>query len=337
MREGRRDDVDLTVFGLERDVVEVGMEGDGEGRGEGPGGGGPDDGGDFFAGERGVDRRGVAGELVADVDAGAGVLLVLDFGVGEGGAVVDAPVDRLEASVDEALLEEVVEGFDDARLVRAGHGGVGIVPAAEDAEADELRALQVDVLLGVLAAVAAELGSGEIEFFAAELLVDFDFDGEAVAVAAGDVGGVEAGHGFGFDDEVFEAFVEGVAEVDGSVGVGRAVVEDLARCALAGLADLVVKMGSFPGFEASRLILRQIGLHGEAGLGQGEGVFEGWVLARCGGAGRRTGWWSRGHHFSVLQGFVDKSSLYPVAVVTSSGIGRLFLIRRVAYIEQGRT
>ncbi len=41
-----------------------------------------------------MDGRGVAGEFVADVDAGAGVLLVLDFGFGEGGLVVDAPVDR---------------------------------------------------------------------------------------------------------------------------------------------------------------------------------------------------------------------------------------------------
>jgi hypothetical protein len=42
------------------------------------------------------------------------VHLVLDFGFGEGGAVVDAPVDRLEAAVDEALLEEAVEGFERA-------------------------------------------------------------------------------------------------------------------------------------------------------------------------------------------------------------------------------
>ena len=40
-----------------------------------------------------IDGGGVAGEFVADVDAGAGVLFVLDFGFGEGGSVVDAPVD----------------------------------------------------------------------------------------------------------------------------------------------------------------------------------------------------------------------------------------------------
>ncbi len=67
------------------------------------------------------------------------MLLVLDLGFGEGGAIVDAPVHGLEALVDEALLKEAVEGFGDARLV-GGHRGVGIVPTAEDAEAFELRA-----------------------------------------------------------------------------------------------------------------------------------------------------------------------------------------------------
>ena len=214
---------------FEGDVFELGIEGDGEGCGEGPGGGGPDDGVDGLC----LPRRGsicarVAGELVADVDAGRGVLLVLDLGFGEGGLVVDAPVDGPEAFVDEALLEEVEEGLGDAGLVVGVHGGVGVVPAAEDADAHELGALEVEVFLRVLAAGAADGDGVHLELFAAELLVDFDLDGEAVAVPAGDVGGVEAGHGLGLDDEVLEALVEGVAEVDGAVGVGRAVVEDVA-------------------------------------------------------------------------------------------------------------
>ena len=47
-------------------------------------------------------------------NGGAGVVLVLDFGFGEGRAVVDAPVNRLESFVDVALVEEVDE--EKARL-----------------------------------------------------------------------------------------------------------------------------------------------------------------------------------------------------------------------------
>jgi hypothetical protein len=113
----------------------------------------------------GVERIGVAGERVAHIDAGAGVLLVLDFGIGERGAVVDAPIDRLEAAIDEAGFEEAVEGFEDARFVGARHGAVGIVPAAEDAEADELAGLQLDIFLRVFAAVAEEFGRQAFQAF----------------------------------------------------------------------------------------------------------------------------------------------------------------------------
>ncbi len=61
------------------------------------------------------------------------MLLVLDLGFGERGFVVDAPVDGAEAFVDETLLEEVVEGFDDAGFVAEGHRQVWVVPATKDA------------------------------------------------------------------------------------------------------------------------------------------------------------------------------------------------------------
>ncbi len=219
--------------------------------------------------------------------------LVLDLGLGEGGPVVDAPVDGLEALVDEAVLVEVEEGLGDGGLVAVRHGEVGVVPAAEDADALELGALEVDELLRVLAAGAADGEGGHFELFAAEFFVDLDLDGEAVAVPAGDVGGVEAGHGLGLDDEVLDALVEGVAEVDGSVGVGRAVVEDVLRLAGAGFADLAVEVGLLPFKEACGLILREIGLHGEGGLGQVEGCLEwlwlpAWGAVRCCGSVRHS-------------------------------------------------
>ena len=49
---------------------------------------------------------GIAFERVFYIDAGAGVLGVLDLGFGQGGAVVDAPVDRLETLVDEPLSKK---------------------------------------------------------------------------------------------------------------------------------------------------------------------------------------------------------------------------------------
>ncbi len=115
---------------------------------------------------------------------------------------MDAPIDRLETAVDEAFFQEAVKRLEGAGLVVAGHGFIGLVPASEAAKALELRGLKVDVFLRVGAA-GIQYGRGRhLKLFTAELLVDLDLDGQAVAIPARDVGGVEAGHGAGFDDEV---------------------------------------------------------------------------------------------------------------------------------------
>ena len=65
----------------------------------------------------------------------------------------------------------------------------------------------LDVARGKFAAESTEFG-GRNFAFATEFFFDLRFDGKAVAIPAGNVRGVMAGHGLGFDDEVFENFVE---------------------------------------------------------------------------------------------------------------------------------
>ena len=154
--QARGDDVDRAVH-FDGDVLEFGVEGDGDVGRDGPRRGGPDEAVDVAAGERGMDRAGVAGELEAHPDGGTGVVLVLDLGLGQSGAAVEAPVDGLQALVDRTLAEEVDESAGDDGFVLRTHGEVGLIPAAEDAEALEGAALQVDVFLGVFAALGADL------------------------------------------------------------------------------------------------------------------------------------------------------------------------------------
>ena len=95
--------------------------------------------------------------------------LVLDFGLGQRGSVVDAPVDGLEPAIDEALLKKAVKGLECAGLVVARHGLVWLVPAAEAADALELRGLQFDVLLRVGAAGIQDIGNRHFKLFAARV------------------------------------------------------------------------------------------------------------------------------------------------------------------------
>ncbi len=202
------------------------------------------------------------------------MIRVFDLGFGQSGAVLDAPVHRLEAFVDVAAVEEIDERAGDYRLIVRAHGEIGIVPLAEDAEALEIGALEIDVLFGVLAAGAADFDGGHVRLFAAELAIDLDFDGQAVAIPAGDVGRIEAGHGARLDDEILQDFVERGSEVNSPVGVGRAIVQHPHGLAGARGANLRVETFLFPPLDELGLGLRQVGLHGEGGFGQIDGLLQ---------------------------------------------------------------
>ena len=163
-----RDDVDVAAH-RDSDIFELRVERDAEVGRERPGRGGPDEAVDLFAGKRGVDRRGIGGQRETNPNRRALVVLVFDFGFGQRGAVVDAPVDRLESFVDVALVEEIDKSARDNRLVGGLHREVRIVPAAQNAQAFEILALQIDPFFGVFAAGPADLSGRHLRFFGARV------------------------------------------------------------------------------------------------------------------------------------------------------------------------
>ena len=156
------------------------------------------------------------------------------------------------------------------RLIFRLHGQVGVVPLAEDAEADELGPLDVDELQGVFPAFLPDLDEGHVLLFRAEELVDVDLDGQAVAIPAGDVGRDMPLHAPGLDDEILEDLVQGRAQVDMPVGIGGAVVEDERGPAgfLPRFQDLPVQVLFLPFPDGLGLFLGEGRLHGKGGPGQ---------------------------------------------------------------------
>jgi hypothetical protein len=103
-------------------------------------------------------------------------------------------VHGLEALVHETAPDETSELPCDGRLIGRGHGQVRIVPVAEDTQALELFALDVDELGGVLATAPplldgihgpAHVHARRVE---AELHVHLVLDGQSVAVPPWHVG-----------------------------------------------------------------------------------------------------------------------------------------------------
>ncbi len=265
---------------LDEGVVDLGAGGDGAVGGDGPRRRGPDhDGG---AGEVGVGGRG-HGE--ADPDRGGGVVVVLDLGLGERGLLHGAPHHRAQAAVEGAVEQEAADLGGDGGLGGEVHGGVAVGPVALHAEAAELGGLDVEPLLGVGAALGAELQDGDVVLVAAGLAVgflDLPLDRQAVAVPAGDVERVEAGHLAGAVDDVLVDLVQRVADVQVAVGVRRAVVQQEGRAAGAVLAQAGVQVVGVPAGEDLGFLRGQAAAHREGGRGEEHGVA---VVARGGGVG----------------------------------------------------
>ena len=126
--------VHIAARHLEEHVVELRVEADGVVAGDRPGGGRPDY--EVGAGQVGIlaQLALVVGHGELDEDGGAGVVGVLNLGLGQGGLVKGAPVHRLHALVDEAL---VVEG-DEHMAHRVGqalvHGEPGAAPVTGGAQ-----------------------------------------------------------------------------------------------------------------------------------------------------------------------------------------------------------
>ena len=238
-----------------------------------PGGGRPDHG--KSGGRKRLEAEKLREPLVligahaeGNVDGLRGLVLILDFGFSERRAAIQAPVDRLQALVEVALFENFAEGADFVGFGLEGQRQVGIVPFAEDAQADEILFLALDLLVGKGAAEFAHLVGGDV---LAVQFLDLMLDRQSVAVPAGHVGRVEPGQRFRTDDDVFQNLVDRVADVDVPVGIGRPVMQHKARATLRYGTDLLVELLRLPVGHPLRLTFGQVTPHGERGISQIQG------------------------------------------------------------------
>ena len=192
------------------------------------------------------------------------LVLVFDFELSQRRSTVKAPVHGLEATVDKTALHHLLQGAQFQRLVGVVHGLVRVIPVTQ-----HTQALEVDHLLGnLLSGEGAALG---LHFVARQIaamqLFDGVFDGQTVAVPARHVTCVKTFQLAALDDHVLQDLVDGVADVDLAVGIGRAVMQDEHGGTGAGSAQLLVDALVFPLLDPAWLTLGQIAAHGKRGVG----------------------------------------------------------------------
>ncbi len=266
--------VGAAVGELHRHVGVGRVQRHGQVRRQGPGRRGPDHEGDLPVGQLGVEPGGVVQVAHLDVDRVRVVVLVLHLGLGQRRAAGGAPVHGLLALVEVALVGEVRQLAGDGGLVVLGQGQVGLVPRPQHTQALELLALDLHEALGVLAAGAPDLQRRHLGLLGAQVAVDLQLDGQAVAVPPRPVERAVPGHGAVLHHDVLEHLVEDVPVVDAPVGVGRPVVQHEERSPRGGRVDAVVQLLLGPPAQELRLPLPHVASHGELGLGQVQGGLE---------------------------------------------------------------
>ena len=260
---------ELTV-GFDEAVFDFGTEGYSRIRRKRPGRGGPDQ--DIRViriDARGNERLGDFVELEVHIDRRRHLVGILDLGLGQGGVAMFAPVNGLAATIDSAVEIHLLEDFDVGGLKARLERQIRMLPIAVDAKALEPLALNIDEALGPFATEFAHFGLRKFfHFLGAELLFHLVLDRLAMAVPARDVRGEITALGMRFDNEVLEDLVESMADVNRSVRIRRAVMQDERLAIFVLLQNTVIDILLDPLLQALRLVLGQVRPHREVRLGQ---------------------------------------------------------------------
>ena len=140
------------------------------------------------------DLVGVVGmHFKSDVDGRGVFVFVFDFGFSQRRTAVQTPIDGLQPLVEVAFFEDLAERADLVGFGLEGHRQVGVVPFTQNAEADEVFFLALNLFGGEGAAQLAHLVAGNV--FAVQFL-DLVFDRQAVAIPARYIRRVESGQRF---------------------------------------------------------------------------------------------------------------------------------------------
>ena len=225
---------------LEQCIVKVGSQADGNVCRQGPGGRSPDH-------HIGLARHSAHGEQLTlvvgyfklDINRIAGIIGILNFSLSQGSAAVRAPVYRLQALVDVTLLCHLAEDLHLTGFKLRTEGQIRVVKIAQNTQTLELGALVVHIVKSKILAVLTQFQRRNIRCNA-DLLQSLELNGQSVGIPARDIGGLITGHILGADDHILEHLVQSGTQMDITVGVRRAVMQNISGLALIAVYHLLV-------------------------------------------------------------------------------------------------
>ena len=257
---------------LHQRIDKFGVHGHGQVVRQSPGRGGPD----HNAGTRRLRRgKGLLQSFVrqreADKHGRRGMIGVFHLGFGQSRLAVAAPINGLLTAHDLALLHKGGQFSSGDCLIGRLHGHIGIGPIAQNAQALEFLALDVEKFLRILAAAFADHVSGQILFLVAQFHFHIMFDGQAVTVPTGHIRRDPAQQIARLHHNILEDLVQCRAQMNMAVGIRRAVMQHITPLCARSFLHEAVNVRLFPELQRFRFFLHQVRFHRELGIRQIEG------------------------------------------------------------------
>ena len=250
------------------DIGEFRIHADVAGSRDGPRGGGPDDGKDlaricaFWLESMDVDHR------VFDIDGRRLSVLVFDFCFGQCCLTVGAPVNGLLALVDVAFVRHFAEDFQFLRFQMRVEGDIAVSKITDNAHTDEVFLLDFDPFLCVSQALLAEFQRSHVRTIFTGVFEYGVFDRQTMGIPARYIDGFIASHVVVSDDDIFQGFIQRMADVDLAIRIRRAIVQYESRCAffLSLFDSFFIQMILLPEFYEARFLFRKVAAHREFGF-----------------------------------------------------------------------
>ena len=96
-------------------------------------------------------------DLKFDINRGGRVIIILDFGLGQGRLAMGAPQDRFFAAINASGGDKLPKFLGDNRFIIIIHSEIRLLPSSQDAQSLEFVPLNINVLIGVVTAGLAYL------------------------------------------------------------------------------------------------------------------------------------------------------------------------------------
>ena len=261
------------IINFYRGVNKIILEGNRQIGGDRPGRGGPNHNIDFMAGKLWQNLAHIGDKGKLDINRRRRMIGIFHFSLSQRRLTRGAPVHRFLTLIHTAIEVELAKLGNRCRFVRIGHRQIRIIPLTKNAQTLKLFALHADKFLGIGAAGAAFIHLRHALFFTAQFFIHLMFNGQAVAIPARHINTIKPGHVFGFDDNIFNNFIERRAQVNIAISIGRAIMQNVWDFPFGRFPDFRINVHFFPILEHLRLALRQIRLHRKISLGKIQCLF----------------------------------------------------------------